>query len=64
MDGLVQGALQALGRFESFNQEQAARIVNDQCAPANPRMPMIDDMRQLMRQAYHGNAEGAPTGKD
>lgn len=30
----------------------------DQCAPANPRMPMIDDMERLMRQAYYGNPEG------
>ncbi|MFD3758878.1 bifunctional acetaldehyde-CoA/alcohol dehydrogenase [Streptomyces sp. NPDC058622] len=41
---------------------QAVNAYADQCAPANPRMPMIDDMRQLMRQAYYGNAEGAPAG--
>ncbi|MFD3940543.1 iron-containing alcohol dehydrogenase [Streptomyces sp. NPDC058611] len=41
---------------------QAMNAYADQCAPANPRMPMIDDMRQLMRQAYYGNAEGAPAG--
>ncbi|MFF3020542.1 bifunctional acetaldehyde-CoA/alcohol dehydrogenase [Streptomyces sp. NPDC057939] len=41
---------------------QAMNAYADQCAPANPRMPMIDDMKQLMRQAYYGNAEGAPAG--
>ncbi|MGP3685040.1 bifunctional acetaldehyde-CoA/alcohol dehydrogenase [Streptomyces sp. IBSNAI002] len=41
---------------------QAMNAYADQCAPANPRMPMIDDMQQLMRQAYYGNAEGAPAG--
>lgn len=37
---------------------QAMNAYADQCAPANPRMPMIDDMKRLMRQAYYGNAEG------
>ncbi|MGW7087756.1 bifunctional acetaldehyde-CoA/alcohol dehydrogenase [Streptomyces sp. NPDC054871] len=34
--------------------EQAMNAYADQCAPANPRMPMIDEMQQLMRQAYYG----------
>ncbi|MFG2879977.1 bifunctional acetaldehyde-CoA/alcohol dehydrogenase [Streptomyces sp. NPDC048337] len=38
---------------------QAMNAYADQCAPANPRMPMIDDMKRLMRQAYYGNQEGA-----
>ncbi|MEV7525647.1 bifunctional acetaldehyde-CoA/alcohol dehydrogenase [Streptomyces sp. NPDC091371] len=42
---------------------QAMNAYADQCAPANPRMPMIDDMKQLMRQAYYGNVEGAPAKK-
>ncbi|MER5945877.1 bifunctional acetaldehyde-CoA/alcohol dehydrogenase [Streptomyces sp. NPDC001904] len=41
--------------------QQAMNAYADQCAPANPRMPMIDDMQQLMRQAYYGNREGTPT---
>ncbi|MEU6842043.1 bifunctional acetaldehyde-CoA/alcohol dehydrogenase [Streptomyces sp. NPDC046716] len=40
--------------------QQAMNAYADQCAPANPRMPMIDDMKRLMRQAYYGNREGAP----
>ncbi|MET9118753.1 bifunctional acetaldehyde-CoA/alcohol dehydrogenase [Streptomyces longwoodensis] len=33
---------------------QALNAYEDQCAPANPRMPMLDDMQELMRMAYHG----------
>ncbi|MEU5956460.1 bifunctional acetaldehyde-CoA/alcohol dehydrogenase [Streptomyces sp. NPDC047525] len=39
--------------------EQAMNAYADQCAPANPRMPMIDEMERLMRQAYYGNGAGA-----
>lgn len=35
--------------------QQAMNAYEDQCAPANPRMPMLDDLRQLMRQAYYGH---------
>ncbi|MFB9366067.1 iron-containing alcohol dehydrogenase, partial [Kitasatospora albolonga] len=35
--------------------QQAMYAYEDQCAPANPRMPMIADMQQLMRQAYYGD---------
>lgn len=42
--------------------QQAMNAYADQCAPANPRMPMIDDMKQLMRQAYYGNPAGTPQG--
>jgi len=34
--------------------QQAMNAYEDQCAPANPRMPMLEDMRQLMKQAYYG----------
>jgi acetaldehyde dehydrogenase/alcohol dehydrogenase len=33
---------------------QAMNAYEDQCAPANPRMPMLDDMADLMRHAYYG----------
>jgi acetaldehyde dehydrogenase/alcohol dehydrogenase len=26
----------------------------DQCAPANPRMPMLADMKELMVAAFYG----------
>ncbi|GAA2745624.1 bifunctional acetaldehyde-CoA/alcohol dehydrogenase [Kitasatospora cinereorecta] len=32
----------------------ALRAFEDQCAPANPRLPMVDDLRELMRLAYYG----------
>jgi acetaldehyde dehydrogenase/alcohol dehydrogenase len=38
--------------------QQALNAYEDQCAPANPRMPMLDDMQGLMRAAYYGRAEG------
>jgi acetaldehyde dehydrogenase / alcohol dehydrogenase len=34
--------------------QQALNAFEDQCAPANPRMPMLDDMQELMRAAYYG----------
>ncbi|MFD4630381.1 bifunctional acetaldehyde-CoA/alcohol dehydrogenase [Streptomyces sp. NPDC058284] len=39
--------------------QQAMNAYADQCAPANPRMPMIDEMRELMRLAYYGSGGGA-----
>jgi acetaldehyde dehydrogenase/alcohol dehydrogenase len=32
----------------------AMQAYEDQCAPANPRMPMIDDMKIMMEAAYYG----------
>ncbi|MEU3598535.1 bifunctional acetaldehyde-CoA/alcohol dehydrogenase [Streptomyces sp. NPDC006798] len=34
--------------------QQALNAFEDQCAPANPRMPMLDDMENIMRAAYYG----------
>ncbi|MFJ6580068.1 bifunctional acetaldehyde-CoA/alcohol dehydrogenase [Streptomyces sp. NPDC091368] len=34
--------------------QQAMNAYADQCAPANPRMPMIDEMKELMARAYYG----------
>ncbi|HEY5834792.1 MAG TPA: bifunctional acetaldehyde-CoA/alcohol dehydrogenase [Streptomyces sp.] len=58
---------QALGvdetAFVSALPQQALNAFEDQCAPANPRMPMLDDMRELMRSAYYGTREaGAHAG--
>ena len=30
----------------------------DQCAPANPRMPMLADMKDIMTAAYYGTSLG------
>ncbi|ODB78585.1 bifunctional acetaldehyde-CoA/alcohol dehydrogenase [Micromonospora chalcea] len=35
--------------------QQALNAYEDQCAPANPRMPMLGDMQELMRAAYYGS---------
>lgn len=35
--------------------QQSMNAYEDQCAPANPRMPMLADMQRLMRQAYYGD---------
>ncbi|WP_051813895.1 bifunctional acetaldehyde-CoA/alcohol dehydrogenase [Kitasatospora sp. MBT63] len=35
--------------------KQAMNAYEDQCAPANPRMPLLADMQQLMRLAYYGD---------
>ena len=34
----------------------AMRSYEDQCAPANPRMPMLDDMKDLMTAAFYGTS--------
>jgi acetaldehyde dehydrogenase/alcohol dehydrogenase len=34
----------------------AMAAYRDQCAPANPRMPMIEDMKTLMEAAYYGTS--------
>ncbi|GIF02078.1 bifunctional acetaldehyde-CoA/alcohol dehydrogenase [Paractinoplanes rishiriensis] len=40
--------------FLAVLPQQALNAYEDQCAPANPRMPMLDDMQRLMRDAYYG----------
>lgn len=42
--------------FISGLQELALAAYRDQCAPANPRMPMIEDMKTLMEAAYYGTS--------
>ncbi|MBO3737583.1 bifunctional acetaldehyde-CoA/alcohol dehydrogenase [Actinoplanes flavus] len=39
--------------FLAAMPQQALNAYEDQCAPANPRMPMLDDMQELMRAAYY-----------
>ncbi|EPH46471.1 bifunctional acetaldehyde-CoA/alcohol dehydrogenase [Streptomyces aurantiacus] len=39
--------------------QQALNAYEDQCAPANPRMPMLDDMQEMMRAAFYGT-DGGP----
>lgn len=40
--------------FMSSLDELAMNAYEDQCAPANPRMPMLADMKVMMQAAYYG----------
>ena len=42
--------------FMSRLDEVAMGAYEDQCAPANPRMPMIGDMKDIMTAAYYGTS--------
>ncbi|MET8154294.1 bifunctional acetaldehyde-CoA/alcohol dehydrogenase [Actinoplanes sp. NPDC049668] len=46
--------------FMAALPQQALNAYEDQCAPANPRAPMLDDMQKLMAAAYHGTAPKLP----
>ncbi|MFI8423024.1 bifunctional acetaldehyde-CoA/alcohol dehydrogenase [Streptomyces sp. NPDC085479] len=54
----IPAGFQAAGVDETAFMEalprQAMNAYADQCAPANPRMPMIDEMKELMVRAYYG----------
>lgn len=56
----IERSFQALnvdeGAFIGSLERLAYRAYEDQCAPANPRMPMIDDMKILMEAAYYGTS--------
>lgn len=60
----IEPTFQALGVDERAFLDalplQALNAYEDQCAPANPRMPMLDDMQELMRTAYYGRVQGPP----
>ncbi len=55
----IEGSFKELGIDETVFLDalpvQAMNAYEDQCAPANPRMPMLDDMADLMRHAYYGS---------
>ncbi|PWD52331.1 bifunctional acetaldehyde-CoA/alcohol dehydrogenase [Serinibacter arcticus] len=42
--------------FVSRLDEVATGAYEDQCAPANPRMPMREDMKEIMLAAYYGTS--------
>ncbi|MFM9607133.1 bifunctional acetaldehyde-CoA/alcohol dehydrogenase [Streptomyces niveiscabiei] len=54
----IEPSFQALGvpehPFLDALPEQAVNAYNDQCAPANPRMPLFTELETLMRTAYYG----------
>ncbi|MCX5373532.1 MULTISPECIES: bifunctional acetaldehyde-CoA/alcohol dehydrogenase [unclassified Streptomyces] len=59
----IEPSFQSLGiderTFLDALPQQAMNAYEDQCAPANPRMPMLDDMQTIMRAAFYGPA-GTP----
>jgi acetaldehyde dehydrogenase/alcohol dehydrogenase len=61
----IEPSFRALGiderTFLDALSQQALNAYEDQCAPANPRMPMLADMEVLMRAAYYGAGPGGPT---
>ncbi|GIM77735.1 bifunctional acetaldehyde-CoA/alcohol dehydrogenase [Actinoplanes auranticolor] len=54
----IQESFQQIGvdeqAFLDAMPQQSLNAYQDQCAPANPRMPMLDDMQEIMRAAYYG----------
>jgi acetaldehyde dehydrogenase / alcohol dehydrogenase len=41
--------------WESRLRTIAELAYEDQCSPANPRLPMVEDMVEILRKAYRGN---------
>lgn len=40
--------------YMSHLEQVAYLAYEDQCTPANPRVPMVEDMIEIMKKAYHG----------
>ncbi|WP_416191840.1 bifunctional acetaldehyde-CoA/alcohol dehydrogenase [Neisseria sp. CCUG12390] len=40
--------------FIGARRELAMMAYEDQCSPANPRLPMVDDMEEILTKAYYG----------
>ena len=41
--------------LEAHLDEIAVAAYEDQCSPANPRVPMVEDMKRILLDAYSGN---------
>jgi len=56
----IEGSFQEVGvdeaEFMSSLDTLAMNAYEDQCAPANPRLPMLDDMKIMMEAAYYGTS--------
>ncbi len=54
----IEASFQEIGveeaEFMSSLDTLAMNAYEDQCAPANPRMPMLEDMKIMMEAAYYG----------
>ena len=40
--------------FLDHIDEMALLAYEDQCSPANPRVPLVEDMKEILRKAYYG----------
>ncbi|ASK27828.1 bifunctional acetaldehyde-CoA/alcohol dehydrogenase [Neisseria chenwenguii] len=40
--------------YMDARREVALRAYEDQCSPANPRLPMVEDMEEILTKAYYG----------
>ena len=40
--------------WNSKIDEIAVLAYEDQCSPANPRVPLVNDMKEILRKAYKG----------
>ncbi|MEA4875314.1 MAG: bifunctional acetaldehyde-CoA/alcohol dehydrogenase [Anaerorhabdus sp.] len=40
--------------FDANLEKLAYLAFEDQCSPANPRVPLVEDIKEIMRQAYKG----------
>ena len=40
--------------FMAARRELAMMAYEDQCSPANPRLPMVADMEEILTKAYYG----------
>jgi len=56
----IEGSFREIGvdetDFMSSLDTLAMNAYEDQCAPANPRLPMLDDMKTMMEAAYYGTS--------
>ncbi len=56
----IEGSFREIGideaDFISSLDTLAMNAYEDQCAPANPRLPMLDDMKTMMEAAYYGTS--------
>jgi acetaldehyde dehydrogenase/alcohol dehydrogenase len=54
----IEASFQAVGvdeaDFIASLDTLAMNAYEDQCAPANPRLPMLEDMKTMMEAAYYG----------
>jgi acetaldehyde dehydrogenase/alcohol dehydrogenase len=54
----IEGSFQEIGideaDFIASLDTLAMNAYEDQCAPANPRLPMLEDMKTMMEAAYYG----------